>query len=117
MNENKWIKFKYNGKEWEVQENLSKPVKAKDLVIPKGCRLMDVLMAGYIHSYVSEIELSSDWEWVEQFSDKNKKECSYALVGLWFDVPQGGSRLGCRCGGLDGVVSGFGYRLVRENKK
>jgi hypothetical protein len=93
-NKQEWIPFTFEGKDYEVQKNLSEPVEAKDLIIPTGCKLMNVLQAGYIHAHIPEVKLSSDWEWIEQFSDKNKElGYSFAVVGLGSDRYESGVRL------------------------
>lgn len=57
----------------EVEKELRPRVKFKDIIIPKGWRLMTFQEGCYIFDNVPEIELSKDYEWIKHYSKRMEK--------------------------------------------
>ena len=99
----------------EVQKNLThKSIKFKDLVIPKGLRLMTLQEGTYIYdNKILDNFPDNNWEMIEQFSKINKEK-GYSCSAL--DDFNG--RLGANgyYFGVNVNCCALGVRFVRELK-
>lgn len=98
----------------KVQKNLNQKIKFKDIIIPKGCRLMTLQEGIFIFDNVPEIKIS-EWEWIEQYSKSMKNNgYSAALYSYWDDV-----RLDVNGYDIDDDRYGFafGVHFVKDVKR
>ena len=111
---NEWIYIKELG--IKIQKKANEPIKKEKLIIPKNCRIPTACELGYCHDKVQEVKITTDWEVVKSFSQKNENEGRWFVFSLYLGIARAVVN-GYNWDDNDYAFGGFKYRWVREVKK